>query len=96
MLEAEVTDHLGAERYERTSGRRTYRNGHRLGRLTTRDGSFVDEDKILDGQMRHEITEGCALSRYVQAKLLAGAERLFLRVMPSRCHIRLTVRVLST
>ena len=43
VLGTEVTDSLGAERYEGTSGRRTYRNGHRLGRLTTRDGSFSTE-----------------------------------------------------
>ena len=41
VLEAEVTEHVGAERYERTGDRRTYRNGHRLRRLTTRVGPLT-------------------------------------------------------
>lgn len=41
VLEAEVTEHIGAEPYERTGERRTYRNGHRLRRLTTRVGPLT-------------------------------------------------------
>ena len=41
VLEAEATEHVGAERYERNDGRRTYRNGHRLRRLTTRVGPLT-------------------------------------------------------
>lgn len=41
VLEAEVTDHVGAERYERTDGRRTYRNGYRPRQLTTRVGPLT-------------------------------------------------------
>lgn len=52
VLEAQVTDHLGADRYERSDERGGYRNGNRerqlytrVGPLTlrvpqTRDGSF--------------------------------------------------------
>jgi putative transposase len=40
-LEAEVADAIGAERYERTDERQTYRNGYRTRRLTTRVGTLV-------------------------------------------------------
>ncbi|WP_143287148.1 IS256 family transposase, partial [Caenibacillus caldisaponilyticus] len=55
ILEAQLTDQLGAGRYERTEGRKGYRNGSyprqlttRVGRLTlrvprTRDGEFSTE-----------------------------------------------------
>ncbi len=41
ILEQEMTEHLGAERYERTDERRAYRNGYRSRRLTTRVGTMV-------------------------------------------------------
>src|SRR5690606_157182 len=40
-LEAEVADAIGAERYERTDERQSYRNGYRTRRLTTRVGTLV-------------------------------------------------------
>lgn len=39
LMEAEVKDKTGAERYERTKDRRTYRNGYRPRRWDTRVGS---------------------------------------------------------
>lgn len=41
ILEAEMTDHVGAAPYERTDQRRTYRNGYRPRRLTTRVGTLT-------------------------------------------------------
>ena len=41
VLEAEMSEHIGAQRYERTDERRQYRNGYRLRRLTTRVGSLT-------------------------------------------------------
>jgi transposase-like protein len=41
VLEAQVTDHLGAQRYERSAARKAYRNGYRLRTLTTRVGPLV-------------------------------------------------------
>lgn len=41
ILEEEMTEHLGAERYQRTDERRAYRNGYRSRRLTTRVGTMV-------------------------------------------------------
>ena len=39
--EAEMTEHLGAERYERTETRQAYRNGYRARRLSTRVGTLT-------------------------------------------------------
>lgn len=41
VLDAEMTDHIGAEPYERTDQRRTYRNGYRPRQLTTRVGTLT-------------------------------------------------------
>ena len=41
VLDAEMTEHLGAEPYERTHERRAYRNGYRPRRLTTRVGTLT-------------------------------------------------------
>lgn len=41
VLEAEMTEHVGAEPYERTDQRCTYRNGYRPRRLTTRVGTLT-------------------------------------------------------
>lgn len=41
VLDAEMTEHIGAEPYERTDQRRTYRNGYRPRRLTTRVGTLT-------------------------------------------------------
>lgn len=41
VLEAQVTDHIGARPYERSAGRKAYRNGSRLRTLTTRVGPVV-------------------------------------------------------
>ena len=41
VLSAEATEQLGAESYERTDGRVTYRNGYRSRQLTTRVGSLT-------------------------------------------------------
>ena len=47
ILEAEMTAHVGAARYERAEGRVGYRNGHKPRTLTTRVGTIdlrVPED----------------------------------------------------
>ena len=41
VLEAEMTEHLGAKRYERTEKRQAYRNGKRERRLSTRVGTLT-------------------------------------------------------
>ena len=41
MLEAQVSEHLRAERYERTEERQGYRNGYTPHQLTTRVGTLT-------------------------------------------------------
>jgi putative transposase len=41
VLEAQLTDQIRAEKYERTEGRKAYRNGYRDRRLSTRVGKLV-------------------------------------------------------
>jgi transposase-like protein len=45
ILEAQMTEHIGVESYERDDNkRRSYRNGYRLRRLTTRAGrAYIPE-----------------------------------------------------
>ena len=40
VLEAQMTEHIGAERHERSEGRQAYRNGHRLRQLYSRVGTL--------------------------------------------------------
>jgi transposase-like protein len=57
-LEAEITQFLGAERHERTEGRRGYRNGHSPRTLTTRVGKvelMVPRDR--EGRFSTELFE---------------------------------------
>ena len=41
VLEAQMAEHLGAERHERSSDRTGYRNGYRERQLTTRVGTLI-------------------------------------------------------
>ena len=41
ILEAQMSEQIGAERYERSPERKSYRNGHRVRRLSTRVGPLV-------------------------------------------------------
>src|SRR5688500_3638517 len=56
ILEEEMTAHLGADRYERTDGRRGYRNGTKPRTLITRVGTLelaVPQDR--DGTFSTEL-----------------------------------------
>ena len=58
LLEAEITEHLGAEPHERTDGRQGWRNGHYTRSLTTRVGTLelqVPRDR--DGSFSTELFE---------------------------------------
>jgi len=50
VLEAQVTEHLGAQRYERNTARKAYRNGYRSRTLTTRVGPLgLHVPQVRDG-----------------------------------------------
>lgn len=56
VLEAQMTEHIGAQVYERNEGRKAYRNGHRVRKLYTRVGPLnllVPQSR--DGQFSTEM-----------------------------------------
>ena len=56
VLEAQMTEHIGAQAYERSEGRKAYRNGHRVRKLYTRVGPLnllVPQSR--DGQFSTEM-----------------------------------------
>ncbi|WP_018126087.1 IS256 family transposase [Desulfovibrio oxyclinae] len=56
VLEAQMTEHIGAQAYERNEGRKAYRNGHRVRKLYTRVGPLnllVPQSR--DGQFSTEM-----------------------------------------
>jgi transposase-like protein len=56
ILEAEMTEHLGAESYERTDGRGGYRNGHRPRTLNLKVGSIhLELPQDRDGSFNTEL-----------------------------------------
>ena len=60
ILKMEATEQLGAQAYERTEERQTYRNGYRTRMLTTRVGTLtLHIPKFRDGTFS---TELCVLS----------------------------------
>jgi putative transposase len=73
VLEAQVSEHLGAERYERTEERQGYRNGVRPRQLTTRVGKLtLRVPQVRDGQFSPELF--ARYQRSEQALVLALME----------------------
>ncbi len=73
VLEAQVTEQLKAEPYERTQQRQGYRNGHREKRLLTRVGTLVLEvPRVRNGEFSPELFE--RYQRSEQALVLALME----------------------
>src|SRR5260370_37691999 len=58
VLEAQVSEHLHAEPYERTAERRGYRNGYKPRQLTTRVGTLaLRVPQVRDGSFSPELFE---------------------------------------
>jgi len=56
VLEAQVTEHVGADRYERTDDRKSYRNGSRPRPLSTRVGTItLSVPRLRDGSFSTEL-----------------------------------------
>jgi putative transposase len=73
VLEAQVSEHLGAERYEHTAERQGYRNGVRPRQLTTRVGQLrLRVPQVRDGQFSPELF--ARYQRSEQALVLALME----------------------
>ncbi len=73
VLEAQVSEHLGAERYERTEERQGYRNGVRPRQLTKRVGKLtLRVPQVREGQFSPELF--ARYQRSEQALVLALME----------------------
>jgi putative transposase len=73
VLEAQVSEQLGAERYERSEERRGYRNGMRPRKLTTRVGQLtLRVPQVREGQFSPELF--ARYQRSEQALVLALME----------------------
>ena len=59
VLEAQVTEQIGARPYERRAGRKAYRNGSRPRTLTTRVGPLVlHGPQVRDGSFSTTLSSG--------------------------------------
>jgi putative transposase len=94
ILEAEMTAHLGAERYERGEGRTGYRNGYRPRALTTRVGRIalrVPQDR--DGTFSTEL-----FARYQRSEqaLVATLMEMYLHGVSTRNVAAITEELCGT
>jgi putative transposase len=94
LLEEELTTHLGAERYERTDGRRGYRNGHKPRTLTTRVGTLellVPQDR--DGTFSTEL-----FSRYQRTEqaLVLSLMEMYIQGVSTRKVAAITEQLCGT
>src|SRR5258706_14521999 len=85
VLEAQVSEHLGAERYERTEERQGYRKGVRPRQLTKRVGKLtLRVPQVREGQFSPEL-----FSRYPrseQALVLALMDMVVNAVPTTKVH----------
>lgn len=94
VLDAEMTEHIGAEPYERTDQRRTYRNGYRPRRLTTRVGTLtLRVPQSRDGSFSTELFR--RYQRSEQALVLALME-MVIQGVSTRKVTRITEELCGT
>ena len=94
ILEAEMTAHVGAARYERAEGRVGYRNGHKPRTLTTRVGTIdlrVPQDR--DGTFSTEL-----FARYQRNEqaLVLGLMEMYLQGVSTRTVAAITEELCGT
>ena len=92
VLSAEATEQLGAESYERTDGRVTYRNGYRPRQLTTRVGSLtLHVPKFREGTFstqlfnRYERSEQALLSSLMEMVIQGVSTRKVEKITETLC-----------
>lgn len=94
ILDAQMTEHLGAERYEQSDGRRGYRNGHRVRTLYTRVGPLtLQVPQTRDGSFSTDIFK--RYQRSEQAFVL-GIMEMYLQGVSSRKVTRITEELCGT
>jgi len=94
VLEAQVTEALGAERHERTDERRGYRNGHRPRSIYTRVGGLtLRNPQVRDGEFSTELFR--RYQRSEQALVLAMME-MVINGVSTRKMVRVTEQLCGT
>jgi transposase-like protein len=94
MLEMEFTDQLGAGPYERTPGRRGYRNGYRERQLHTRVGTVtlrVPRDR--EGKFSTRLFERCQRS---ERALILALQEAYVNGVSTRKVSRVTEKLCGT
>ena len=80
VMEAQVSEHLGAERHERSEGRRGHRNGYKARKLNTRVGQLDLEVPQVRGVEPYSPLLFAKWQRSERALLVACAEMYFMGV----------------
>lgn len=94
MLEMEFSDHMGAERYERTADRQGYRNGYRERQLHTRVGTLtlrVPRDR--EGKFSTRLFERCQRS---EKALILALQEAYVAGVSTRKMSRITEKLCGT
>ena len=95
ILEEEMSAHLGAERYERSDGRRGYRNGSKPRTLTTRVGTLEllvpqDRDGTFSTELfsRYQRTEQALVLSLMEMYVQGVSTRKVAQVTEQLCGVR--------
>jgi transposase-like protein len=103
ILDEEMTAHLGAERYERTAGRRGYRNGTKPRTLTTRVGTLEllvpqDRDGTFSTELfgRYQRTEQALVLTLIEMYVQGVSTRKVAEVTEQLCGTRFSKSQVST
>ena len=94
LLEVEFAEQLGAKRYERTEGRRGYRNGHRERQLHTRVGTLtlrVPRDR--EGKFSSRLFECCQRS---EKALILALQQAYVEGVSTRKVGKITEKLCGT
>ena len=104
LIELDVSDEIGADRYQRSDERRTYRNGSRQRTLNTRlgdleisipklrEGSYYPEWLLGRGRPAEKALLGVVMEAYVNRISTRKIERMVRDLVLSRMGVRNLVR----
>jgi putative transposase len=103
ILEEEMAAHLGAERYERSEGRRGYRNGTKPRTLTTRVGTLElavpqDRDGTFSSELfsRYQRTEQALVLSLMEMYVQGVSTRKVAQITEQLCGVRFSKSQVST
>src|SRR5919199_945449 len=102
VLEAQGTEQIGAHPYERSAGRKAYRNGSRLRTLTTRVGPLgLHVPQVRDGSFsttlfsRYQRSEQALVLALMEMVLNGGSTRKVARITEELCGTRFSRSTVS-